>query len=75
MKIEEIDQDFCDGRKLIALLEVISGEALPSPERGKLRFHKIANVQKALNFVQGKGVRLVGIGAEGRSDGRTLRAA
>ncbi|XP_062502461.1 alpha-actinin-like [Corticium candelabrum] len=71
MKIEEIDQDFCDGRKLIALLEVISGEALPSPERGKLRFHKIANVQKALNFVQGKGVRLVGIGAEEIVDGNT----
>ncbi|KAL1379098.1 hypothetical protein pipiens_015154 [Culex pipiens pipiens] len=29
------------------LLEVISGETLPKPDRGKMRFHKIANVNKA----------------------------
>lgn len=47
------------------LLEVISGEQLPKPERGKMRFHKIANLNKALDFIQGKGVKLVSIGAEG----------
>ena len=67
MKVEEIDEGFRDGLKLIALLEVISGERLPVPERGKMRFHKLANVQQALNFVRSKGVRLVGIGAEGRT--------
>lgn len=50
---------------LIKLLEVISGESLPGPERGMLRFHKIANVNKALDFIQSKGVKLVSIGAEG----------
>ena len=50
----------------MALLEVISGERLPKPEKGRLRFHKIANVNKALDFVAGKGVKLVSIGAEGR---------
>ena len=49
----------------MALLEVISGERLPKPEKGRLRFHKIANVNKALDFVAGKGVKLVSIGAEG----------
>lgn len=49
----------------MGLLEVISGERLPKPERGRLRFHKIANVNKALDFVAGKGVKLVSIGAEG----------
>lgn len=48
------------------LLEVISGEQLPRPDRGKMRFHKIANVNKALDFIASKGVRLVSIGAEGK---------
>ena len=49
------------------LLEVISGEKFPQrPERGKLRFHQISNVNKALDFISKKGVRLVGVGAEGR---------
>ena len=47
------------------LLEVISGEQLPKPDRGKMRFHKIANVNKALNFIASKGVKLISIGAEG----------
>lgn len=63
--IEEISSDFCNGLKLMMLLEVISSEKLPPPERGKMRFHKIANVNKALDFITSKGVRLVSIGAEG----------
>ena len=47
------------------LLEVISGEQLEKPDRGKMRFHKIANVNKALHFIESKGVKLVNIGAEG----------
>ena len=47
------------------LLEVISGETLQKPDRGKMRFHKIANVNKALDFIASKGVKLVSIGAEG----------
>lgn len=65
VQIENIEQDFGDGLKLMGLLEVISGERLPKPERGRLRFHKIANVNKALDFVASKGVKLVLIGAEG----------
>lgn len=42
-----------------------SGERLPKPDRGKMRFHKIANVNKALEFISSKGVKLVSIGAEG----------
>merc|ERR1712003_545298 len=67
--IEAIDVDFRNGLKLMLLLEVISGERLPKPDRGKMRFHKIANVNKALDFIQSKGVRLVSIGAEEIVDG------
>ncbi|VDQ00208.1 unnamed protein product [Trichobilharzia regenti] len=63
-QIDVIENDFRDGLKLMKLLEVISGERLPKPDRGKMRFHKIANVNKALDFIESKGVKLVSIGAE-----------
>lgn len=36
-----------------------------------MRFHKIANVNKALDFICSKGVKLVSIGAEGESPALT----
>merc|ERR1711902_474085 len=68
-QIENIEEDFRNGLKLMLLLEVISGETLPKPDRGKMRFHKIANVNKALDFIASKGVKLVSIGAEEIVDG------
>ncbi|XP_078590920.1 alpha-actinin, sarcomeric-like isoform X1 [Branchiostoma floridae x Branchiostoma japonicum] len=68
-QIEAIEEDFRNGLKLMLLLEVISGERLPKPDRGKLRFHQIANVNKALDFIASKGVKLVSIGAEEIVDG------
>uniref|UniRef100_A0A8C7TVI3 Alpha-actinin-4 n=1 Tax=Oncorhynchus mykiss TaxID=8022 RepID=A0A8C7TVI3_ONCMY len=68
-QIENIEEDFRDGLKLMLLLEVISGERLPKPERGKMRVHKINNVNKALDYIAGKGVKLVSIGAEEIVDG------
>lgn len=67
--IESIEEDFRNGLKLMLLLEVISGETLPRPDRGKMRFHKIANVNKALDYIASKGVKLVSIGAEEIVDG------
>uniref|UniRef100_A0A8D3D0J9 Actinin alpha 3b n=1 Tax=Scophthalmus maximus TaxID=52904 RepID=A0A8D3D0J9_SCOMX len=63
-QIENIEEDFRNGLKLMLLLEVISGERLPKPDKGKMRFHKIANVNKALDYICSKGVKLVSIGAE-----------
>uniref|UniRef100_A0A8C0JAZ8 Actinin alpha 3 n=1 Tax=Chelonoidis abingdonii TaxID=106734 RepID=A0A8C0JAZ8_CHEAB len=68
-QIENIEEDFRNGLKLMLLLEVISGERLPKPDKGKMRFHKIANVNKALDFISSKGVKLVSIGAEEIVDG------
>ncbi|XP_041428094.1 uncharacterized protein LOC734930 isoform X1 [Xenopus laevis] len=70
-QIENIDEDFRDGLKLMLLLEVISGERLAKPERGKMRVHKINNVNKALDFIASKGVKLVSIGAEEIVDGNS----
>jgi actinin alpha len=68
-QIDTFEEDFRDGLKLMLLLEVISGEQLERPDKGKMRFHKIANVNKALRFIESKGVRLVNIGAEEIVDG------
>ncbi|CAF1631335.1 unnamed protein product, partial [Didymodactylos carnosus] len=66
--IENIDEDFQNGLKLMLLLEVISNEQLAKPDRGRMRFHKIANVNKALDFIMNKGVKLM-VGAEEIVDG------
>ncbi|CAH8480705.1 unnamed protein product [Heterobilharzia americana] len=56
--IENIEEDFTDGLKLIQLLETLSEEPLPRPDRGRMRFHKLANVNKALEYIESKGVQL-----------------
>lgn len=51
---------------LLRLLEVIAGEKItPREKRVKLRVHKIALLNQALEFIASKGVKLIGIGAEG----------
>lgn len=68
-QIENIEEDFRNGLKLMLLLEIISGEQLAKPDRGKMRIHKLSNVNKALTFIESKGVRLVSIGSEEIVDG------
>ncbi|KAK0409445.1 hypothetical protein QR680_004543 [Steinernema hermaphroditum] len=67
--IDVIEEDFRDGLKLMLLLEVISGEPLEAPERGRMIIHKVANINKALSFIESKGVKLVCIGAKEIADG------
>lgn len=69
VQIKEIDEDLRDGLKLMLLLEIISGDRLPKPESGHLRLHHVSNVNKALDFIQKKGVKLASIGAEEIVDG------
>ncbi|XP_060523506.1 spectrin alpha chain, non-erythrocytic 1 isoform X2 [Cylas formicarius] len=68
MEVEDLFQDLADGRKLLKLLEIISGEKLAKPNNGKMRVHKIENVNKSLAFLHTK-VRLESIGAEDIVDG------
>ena len=66
IQLQDITKDFSDGFALLRLLELISGDKVPPAEkRGKMRVHKISNVNKALQFIADKGVKLAGIGAEG----------
>ncbi len=50
-KINDLYEDFKDGTKLLLLLELLTGEKLRR-ERGKMRVHKLQNVQCALDFLQ-----------------------
>lgn len=68
MEVEDLFTDLGDGRKLLKLLEIISGEKLGKPNSGKMRVHRIENVNKSLAFLHTK-VRLENIGAEDIVDG------
>lgn len=68
MEVDDLFVDLADGRKLLKLLEIISGEKLAKPNNGKMRVHKIENVNKSLAFLHTK-VRLESIGAEDIVDG------
>ncbi|XP_076313686.1 LOW QUALITY PROTEIN: spectrin beta chain, non-erythrocytic 5-like [Tachypleus tridentatus] len=68
IEVKDLFTDLGDGRKLLKLLEIISGEKLAKPNSGKMRVHKIENVNKALGFLHTK-VRLESIGAEDIVDG------
>uniref|UniRef100_A0A6B2E568 Putative beta chain spectrin n=1 Tax=Phlebotomus kandelakii TaxID=1109342 RepID=A0A6B2E568_9DIPT len=68
MEVEDLFVDLADGIKLLKLLEIISGEKLGKPNSGRMRVHKIENVNKSLAFLHTK-VRLESIGAEDIVDG------
>ena len=54
MEVEDLFVDLADGKKLLKLLEIISGEKLAKPNSGKMRVHKIENVNKSLAFLHTK---------------------
>lgn len=54
MEVNNIFTDLSDGRKLIKLLELISGEYIGKPNNGRTRLHKLENVGKCLTFVKSK---------------------
>ena len=56
-KVESLIDDLRDGVRLLALLEVLSGERLPM-ERGRVlrRPHYLSNINTALEFLRGKRV-------------------
>ena len=58
MKVENLIDDLKDGVRLLALLEVLSGEKLPM-ERGRVlrRPHFLSNCNTALEFLKSKRVR------------------
>ncbi|XP_054619677.1 plectin a isoform X7 [Dunckerocampus dactyliophorus] len=66
--VSDLYEDLRDGHNLISLLEVLSGETLPR-EKGRMRFHKLQNVQIALDFLKHRQVKLVNIRNDDIADG------
>ncbi|KAJ8400755.1 hypothetical protein AAFF_G00391090 [Aldrovandia affinis] len=66
--IEDLFSDLCDGRRLLELLEGLTGEEL-AKEKGFTRVHSLNNVNRALQFLQKNNVELVNIGGVDIVDG------
>ncbi|KYO25812.1 hypothetical protein Y1Q_0023620 [Alligator mississippiensis] len=66
--INDLYEDLRDGHNLISLLEVLSGVKLPR-EKGRMRFHRLQNVQIALDFLKQRQVKLVNIRNDDITDG------
>ncbi|XP_054638401.1 plectin-like isoform X34 [Dunckerocampus dactyliophorus] len=78
--VSDLYEDLRDGHNLISLLEVLSGETLLRErnmvtrvqlprEKGRMRFHKLQNVQIALDFLKHRQVKLVNIRNDDIADG------
>uniref|UniRef100_A0A673VF87 Spectrin beta chain n=1 Tax=Suricata suricatta TaxID=37032 RepID=A0A673VF87_SURSU len=67
--IGDLYADLRDGFVLTRLLEVLSGEQLPRPTRGRMRIHSLENVDKALQFLKEQRVHLENVGSHDIVDG------
>lgn len=50
--VDHIEKDLRDGKRLLKLLSVVSGQSAPKPERMNMRIHQLSNVAQALAFLQ-----------------------
>ncbi|XP_064906034.1 dystrophin isoform X11 [Columba livia] len=66
--VEDLFNDFRDGRRLLELLECLTGQKL-AKEKGSTRVHALNNVNKALQILQRNNVDLVNIGSSDIVDG------
>ncbi|XP_054858022.1 dystonin isoform X2 [Eublepharis macularius] len=66
--VYDLYEDLRDGHNLISLLEVLSGDTLPR-EKGRMRFHRLQNVQIALDYLKKRQVKLVNIRNDDITDG------
>ncbi|XP_047193763.1 nesprin-2a [Scophthalmus maximus] len=67
--VVDLFNDFCDGSKLLDLLEVMSGQRI-SRERGRGMFQHRSNIEKALAFLKKKSIKLVNINIPDIIDGK-----
>ncbi|CAH2314025.1 spectrin beta chain, non-erythrocytic 4 [Pelobates cultripes] len=68
-RVTDLYNDLRDGYIITKLLEVLSGEQLPKPTRGRMRIHSLENVDKALQFLKEQRVHLENVGSHDIVDG------
>lgn len=72
LRIEDLFYDLRDGTKLIALLEILSGDRLPIEKgRNMKRPHFLSNADTALQFLASKKIKLVNINPADLVDGKS----
>uniref|UniRef100_A0A3P8V8V6 Calponin-homology (CH) domain-containing protein n=1 Tax=Cynoglossus semilaevis TaxID=244447 RepID=A0A3P8V8V6_CYNSE len=71
LEVNDLFEDIKDGVKLLALLEVLSGQRLPCEQGRQIkRIHWVSNIGTALKFLEGRKIKLVNIHATDIADGR-----
>ncbi|ULT90413.1 hypothetical protein L3Y34_008629 [Caenorhabditis briggsae] len=70
-KVQDLYMDMRDGKMLLRLLAVLSGERLPKPTPGKMRIHCLENVEKGLQFLRNQHVHLENLGSHDIVDGNS----
>uniref|UniRef100_A0A8D2KX84 Calponin-homology (CH) domain-containing protein n=1 Tax=Varanus komodoensis TaxID=61221 RepID=A0A8D2KX84_VARKO len=68
IKIEDLYTELKDGIYLLLLLELLSAEQLPKPNKGRMRVHFLENNSKAIQFLKSK-IHVNLIGPENIVDG------
>lgn len=54
LHVNDLFTDLADGKMLLRLLEIISGDNLGRPNKGVLRVQKIENVNRCLEYLRSK---------------------
>ncbi len=54
LEIRDLFTDLADGKILMKLLEIISGENLGKPNKGLLKVQKVENLNRCLKFLATK---------------------
>ncbi|THD24960.1 Spectrin beta [Fasciola hepatica] len=69
IEVGDLFIDLRDGKILLKLLEILSGEPMPPPTLGRMRIHCLENVDKSLYFLSTLNVHLENVGAHDIVDG------
>eukprot|EP01095_Lingulamoeba_sp_RSL-Kostka_P006826 TRINITY_DN2158_c0_g2_i1.p1 TRINITY_DN2158_c0_g2~~TRINITY_DN2158_c0_g2_i1.p1 ORF type:complete len:969 (+),score=438.61 TRINITY_DN2158_c0_g2_i1:88-2994(+) len=70
LEINDITEDLKDGVRMLTFLEIVKGTKIKGwSNPAHMKIHQIQNANIAIQFIQGLGVRLVGVGAENIVDG------
>ena len=61
LHVNDLFTDLADGKILLKLLEIISGEKIGKPNVGKIRVQKIENLNKSLHYLATKVVGAINV--------------
>uniref|UniRef100_A0A915HI85 Calponin-homology (CH) domain-containing protein n=1 Tax=Romanomermis culicivorax TaxID=13658 RepID=A0A915HI85_ROMCU len=66
--INDVIKDIRDGKKILVLLEILTGEKFPR-EKGRMRIHALNNINRALQILQDRSVKVSNVNSADIVDG------